>query len=133
MATASLSPLAKKLFIKPGHRVGLINAPAGYAELLEPLPAGTAFRDPATGGLDALLLFVNTAAEVDRLAPGAASAVKPGALLWYCYRKGGTKAGTDLNRDLLHEQLERHGLTGVSLISVDDTWSAMRFRTGAPS
>jgi hypothetical protein len=36
----AISPLAKKLLIKPGFRVAVVNAPPGYPELLEPLPEG---------------------------------------------------------------------------------------------
>ena len=32
------TPLARKLGIKPGHRVGLIDAPEGFEETLEGLP-----------------------------------------------------------------------------------------------
>jgi hypothetical protein len=33
-----------------------------------------------------------------------------------------------LHRDTLHGALTRYGLTGVSLIAIDISWSAMRFR-----
>lgn len=38
------------------------------------------------------------------------------------------KLGTDLNRDKLFKLVEPHGIEGVRLVSIDDTWSAMRFR-----
>ena len=44
------------------------------------------------------------------------------------YPKGGAKAGTDLNRDVLWQLVGPRGWTGVSLVAIDDTWSAMRFR-----
>ena len=34
----------------------------------------------------------------------------------------------DLNRDKLWQAMEKLGLAGVSLISLDSVWSAMRFR-----
>lgn len=53
-----------------------------------------------------------------------------GGLLWLCYPKGTAKIKTDLNRDVLRETVAaRHGLEGVSLVAIDDTWSAMRFRS----
>jgi hypothetical protein len=36
VAGYSVTPLAKKLGIKPGDRVAAVNAPAGYEELLAP-------------------------------------------------------------------------------------------------
>ncbi len=123
---AGMNALAKKLLIKPGSRIGLVNAPPGYAERLEPLPERAEVVD-LQPGLDVVQVFAHDRAELAR-ATGALTSVREGGLLWVCYPKGGKKAGTDLNRDLLWEELGKSGLTGVTLVAVDDTWSAMRFR-----
>jgi hypothetical protein len=115
-----LQVLAKKLLIKAGHAVRLVNAPKGYGDLL---PQRT-----EAGPNDVLLLFVNNRAELDAHLGPAIQAVKEGGLLWIAYRKGGAKAGTDLNRDILWQAVEPRGWTGVSLVAIDDRWSAMRFR-----
>ena len=122
-----MSPLSRKLLIKPGSRVALINPPAGYAERLRPLPDDAALVD-VQPGLDVLQVFVQDRAALDQVAPALGS-VRTGGLLWVCYPKGGRRAGTDLNRDLLWEAMAVRGLTGVTLVSVDDMWSAMRFRS----
>lgn len=113
--------LARKLLLKPGHRAAVLNAPPGYVEQL-----GVELADGA--GLDFVQVFVRDSPDLDRLAPGAIAAVKPDGLLWICYPKGGTKAGTDLNRDLLWQRMSERGLAGVTLVALDETWSAMRFR-----
>lgn len=124
-----MSALAKKLLIKPGNRIALVNPPDGYADRLEPLPEGAAVVE-LQPGLDVVQVFAQDRAELRRAA-GALTSVREGGLLWVCYPKGGRRAGTDLNRDLLWEELGRSGLTGVTLVAVDDTWSAMRFRPAA--
>lgn len=124
-----MDPIARKLLIKPGNRVALIDPPTGYAERLQPLPDGAELVD-LQPELDVLQVFVQDRAALDRAAPSLGS-VRSGGILWVCYPKGGRKAGTDLNRDLLWEALGQVGLTGVTLVSVDDTWSAMRFRPAA--
>ena len=124
-----MSPLARKLLIKPGSRVAVVNPPAGYAQRLEPLPEGAELVD-IRPGLDVVQVFVHDRSALDG-ATAALRSVRDGGLLWVCYPKGGKKAGTDLNRDLLWDALEKVGLTGVTLVSVDDTWSAMRFRPTA--
>jgi hypothetical protein len=43
------------------------------------------------------------------------------------YPKAGQLA-TDLNRDVLWRKLTPEGVRGVRLISIDEVWSAMRFR-----
>jgi hypothetical protein len=121
-----MSPLARKLLMRPGSRVALVDPPAGYVERLGPLPDDAEVVD-LQPGLDVLQVFVGDRQALDRAAPALRS-VRAGGLLCVCYPKGGRKAGTDLNRDLLREAMAEHGLAGVTLVSVDDTWSAMRFR-----
>ena len=119
--------LANKLLIKPDATVLLLNAPIGYARKLEPLPEGVTVIDKRGKPADVVVAFARDSLELKRLASGFA-ALEEDAILWVCYPKGATKAGTDLDRDVLHAAMERHELTGVSLVAFDDTWSAMRFR-----
>ncbi len=119
--------LATKLLIKPDSRVLLLNAPIGYARKLAPLPTGAIVTDRRGQPADVVVAFVRDSAELKRLASGFA-ALEEDAVLWVCYPKGGTKAGTDLDRDILHAAMAKHELTGVTLVAFDDAWSAMRFR-----
>jgi hypothetical protein len=119
--------LATKLLIKPDARVLLLNAPIGYARKLEPLPKGATITDKRGRPADVVVAFVRDGAELKRLSSGFA-ALEEDAVLWVCYPKGGPKAGTDLNRDILHAAMRTHELTGVALVAFDDIWSAMRFR-----
>jgi hypothetical protein len=54
-------------------------------------------------------------------------------VLWVSYFKGTAKTKTDINRDSLHAYARSIGLEGVSLISIDDDWSAMRFKSIQPN
>lgn len=118
--------LAQKLLVKPDAQVLMLNAPIGYAKKLEPLPAGATVTDKRGKAADVVIAFVRDSGELKRLASGF-PALEEDAVLWVCYPKGG-QAGTDLDRDSLNEAMQKHELTGVSLVAVDDTWSAMRFR-----
>ena len=118
--------LATKLLVKPDARVLLLNAPIGYARKLEPLPAGASVTDKR-GKADVVVAFVRDEAELKRLAPSF-GALEDEAVLWVAYPKGGTKAGTDVDRDTLHAAMEKHELIGDTLVALDEAWSAMRFR-----
>lgn len=133
-----MSELVKKLRIKEGHQVLLLNPPSGYgAELLllpedarlEVLTAPeTNVRERVKEGADALLLFVHGIEELESWAPVALSAITPEGLLWIAYPKQSSKIKTDLNRDKGWEPITRAGYEGVAMISIDATWSAVRFR-----
>lgn len=127
MAT-TISPLAKKLGLKPGMRATVLRAPEGVLSLLEPLPDGASVTIKAGGTADLVLLFAADMAALTTALPDALAAGKPGGLLWVAYPKGGTKAGTDLNRDILWRWLQTQDLTGVTLVAVDGIWSALRVR-----
>ena len=122
-----MTPLAKKLLIKPKQDVRLVNAPAGYAENLEPLPEGASISSSKTGN-DVVQLFAKDQAELRKHLETALAALKDGGILWISFPKGTSKIQTDLTRDQGWESVTAAALQGVSLVSVDDTWSAMRVR-----
>jgi hypothetical protein len=127
------TPLAKKLGIKSSYRLLVLHAPEGYTSMLNPLPEGVTIDtqpQPQTTYDLVQIFFLNRAA-VDQHAPDALAAVKPGGLLWLCYPKKTSGAKTDIHRDTGWQTIQDAGWEGVSLISIDDTWSAMRFRPSA--
>jgi hypothetical protein len=119
---------AAKLLMKPGHRVLLLHPPAGYPEALAPLPAGVQIITQIEPLISLVLLFVEQRTVLDASLPELAPILDDKSLFWIAYRKGGTKAGTDLNRDRLWEALAPWHWSGVTLIALDDRWSAMRFK-----
>jgi hypothetical protein len=108
-----------KLQIKPGQSVALLNAPPGLV-----LPG---VRVAATvADADGVIAFVARERDLDSVEQ-AIVAARADRLAWISYPKGG-QLGTDLNRDRLAAALAAHGVQPVRQVSIDDTWSALRFR-----
>jgi hypothetical protein len=122
------STLIKKLKLKTGMRALILNSPAVYIEMLGELPGGVIIDDRIDGIYDFVHLFVRSQEELDRFEDQAIRAVRDDGLLWISYPKGGSKVKTDLNRDKLWEALSGKVIRPVSMISIDEVWSAMRFR-----
>lgn len=120
--------LARKLKLKPGQRAALIGAPEGYLKALSPLPEGVQVAEKLSGKFDWLQVFVKNKAEIDRLAPRAARALKPQGMLWISFPKGSSKIQTDLTRDKGWDVLRALDLKWLTLVSVDETWSAFALR-----
>ncbi|MGW7098795.1 hypothetical protein [Streptomyces sp. NPDC054838] len=116
---------AEKLGVKEGTTLLTLGAPADWA--LGPLPSAATVTSEAKSP-DLVLLFAPDAPTLDATVKQALDAVPFDGLAWVAYRKGGAKAGTDLDRDILQSRLSGHGLVGVTLIALDATWSAMRVR-----
>ena len=123
-----LTPLAKKLRIGPGMRLLVLNPPPGYLAQLGELPEGAELLDKPSGNLDFVHLFVRNQSELQQFGPGALAAVKYDGVLWLSYPKRSAKVETDLTRDHGWELLAEAGLRPVTQVSVDDTWSALRYR-----
>ncbi|HXV41755.1 MAG TPA: DUF5655 domain-containing protein [Anaerolineae bacterium] len=124
--------LIKKLGLKPKQRLLIWNAPAGYLDRLKPLPEGAELIETPAGAFDFVHLFVANKAELERSFPAAVQGLKPNGLLWISYPKRSAKVQTDLTRDEGWAVVTQAGWEGVAMISVDEVWSAVRFRPGQP-
>ncbi|MEW9700054.1 YdeI/OmpD-associated family protein [Paenibacillus sp. SI8] len=122
--------LVKKLRLAGCKRALIINAPEGYIEKLHPLPEGVVVTKQPDRKLtyDFVQVFVHHIAEVQSLTPQAIQAVEPTGMLWINYPKGTGKIKTDINRDSGWQTVTDLHYEGVALVSIDETWSAMRFR-----
>jgi hypothetical protein len=74
------------------------------------------------------LVFVRNKAELLAFLKNDLQRIEPDSLLWFAYPKGSSKVKTDINRDRVRETGEQFGITTVTAVSIDDTWSALRFR-----
>lgn len=127
MAGYSATPLAKKLGIKEGSRVALVEAPEGFRSGLVPLPEGVRFVPPEMGGLAVIVYF--TTRQVDLLArfPALAPSLQPAGGLWVAWPKKASKVATDLSEGLVREIGLSFGLVDNKVCAVTEVWSGLRF------
>lgn len=117
--------VAQKAHVKPGTTIAVINRVAGVVESLG-LPEGVAFVSPAAAQL--VLVFASARADLECQLPRATARAGPDSAIWVLFRKGSRDAGLDMNRDTVWAVAESCGLRPVGLVSVDETWTAFRFR-----
>jgi len=122
------SGLVKKLRIQSGQRILILNPPRGYFEELGRLPLDVDLAERPEGTFDFIQLFVKQRAELEGQLPIIEQSIKYDALLWICYPKQSSKVNSDLNRDIIWGMVSKTGLEGVTLVSLNAIWSAMRFR-----
>jgi hypothetical protein len=109
--------LSRKLQIPEGQGVYVVNPPKPF-QIDVPITRSSQ---------SAVLVFVPDSQTLKRIGKPAFDAAKGDRLAWIAYPKAG-QLGTDLNRDILWKIVEPLGIRPVRQISIDDTWSAMRFR-----
>jgi len=122
---ADKSP-AEKLLIKPGTSVWTSH-PKQLA-LVEPLPESVRVVDRPEHATTALI-FGYDAQSLRNVIAAHANRLANTQTLWVAYPKGDR---TDINRASLWQILAEHALRPIGQVSLDDKWSAMRFRTFQP-
>ncbi len=127
MAGYSGTPLIKKLGIKPGFTVRLINPPAGYERTLGRLPDDVTFLSRLTKDISFIHLFAGKRAELDRNLLKAKNALSKSGLLWVSWPKKSSGVATDIDENYVRKAGLKAGLVDVKICAVDDTWSGLKF------
>jgi hypothetical protein len=123
------NPLLKKLRIKPDQMIAVLHPPAGYMNALGKLPNGVLVDSELVGRYDLIHVFFTHFQEIEIQIEAIKTELVDRGILWIFYPKQSAKQNTDLNRDILREPLLNPDLKAVAQISIDDTWSALRFKT----
>lgn len=123
--------LLKKLQYKGEKPIVLINQPGYFKFLKEELER----ISPIVTDVDEVdvvqcaIVFVQTKAEIDLIARFLADKANPNALIWMAYPKKSSKGyQSQLSRDVGWDAMGRYGYEPVRQISLNDDWSALRFK-----
>jgi hypothetical protein len=123
----SATPLHRKLGIREGAVVALLDAPEGFPGLLEPLPGGVELRRRARGPVDVAVLFVTSRARLARRFPAAARAIGAGGGVWVAWPKKTAGVPTDLDFAFVQQVGLDAGLVDNKVAAIDGTWTSVRF------
>jgi|SRR5947209_9350914 len=127
-ATAGYSstPLAKKLGIKEGFVLRLVNQPAYYFELLTGLPQNVTVTEDADKKKDIIHFFTTDAKELFTQLPLLKDDLKQAGMIWVSWPKKASKVRTDVTEDLVRNFALRTGLVDVKVCAVDEVWSGLK-------
>jgi len=127
VAGYSGTALAKKLGIKPGVSVLVLNAPKDYRTLLAPLPGEVSLvSKPPKAGCEIVHLFVASVVELERELPKARKAMKADGAIWVSWYKKAAKIPTDVTEDLIRRCALATDLVDVKVCAVSDIWSGLK-------
>jgi hypothetical protein len=114
---------ARKLGLKAGQRVGLREAPDGWA-LTDP-PVGLLRPDP-DGAADVIVAFFRAAAEIRALLPALAGNVFPAGAVWALWPRRAAGHVSDITDNTVRGYAIDLGLVDVKVAAVDEDWSGLR-------
>ena len=127
MAGYSKTPLVKKLGIKPGFRLIILNAPKNYGQTLGELPANVTVADTLVGPFDFIHFFITQREALVNEFPRLKQALAPDGMLWISWPKRSAKVETDLTEDIIRAVGLDNGLVDVKVAAVDEVWSGLKF------
>lgn len=122
------TPLPRKLGIKPGSRVAVLQAPADFGATLGELPDGVSVSGDvdAGAGLDLVLFFTRSADELRARFADLSNAIHPAGMLWIAWPKRASRVVTDLTEDVVRSIALERGMVDVKVCAIDATWSGLK-------
>ena len=126
MAGYSGRPLAKKLGLKGGSRIFLLNAPGNYLQLVSPLPDGVQIAPQITSHTDVIHIFSTKKEELSQALHTCLEKMRPNGMIWVSWPKKSSKVPTDITEDTIREVALPLGLVDIKVCAVDDVWSGLK-------
>jgi hypothetical protein len=119
----------KKLHLEPGQHFLALNVPDGYVPTLADATGVKADTQARRGDFyECVHLFVTKVSELEQFGPVALNALVDDGFFWVSYPKKSSGLQSEISRDENWDLLLREGWRPVTALSVDDTWSCLRFR-----
>jgi hypothetical protein len=123
MAGYAGTPLPKRLGIKSGHKVCLLNAPGSFARHLDGGDDVQIAHDMRMPLVDVVVLFVDKLADFERRVVDIAARLHPAGRFWVAWRK--TRRGSDITEDVVRRIAMACGLIDNKVSSIGE-WVTVR-------
>jgi len=119
--------LPKKLGIRKGDLIGLVDAPDRFEDLLIGLPEGASVERGHAEGSNVLLLFARSQNGLEEGFPSAARSLADGGKLWICWPKKASGIASDLSQNVVRAFGLAREFVDYKIASIDETWSGLCF------
>ena len=128
MQTAGYSgtPLAKKLGIKNGFRLRVVNQPAGYFDLFTDLPGEIEILEEKKTRKNLVHYFTKQFKELQRDIVPLKNEIEANGMIWISWPKKSSKVPTDITEDLIRSLALSNGLVDIKVCAVDEVWSGLK-------
>ena len=127
LAGYSGTPLPKKLGIKEGTKVALVDAPPDFEQTLGTLPECAEVRRSIDGKPDVIILFNRDRAGLETGVTEMREAMPSGGRLWLAWPKKASGVVTDVSESVVREIGLAAGLVDYKICAIDSTWSGLLF------
>ncbi|MEW6731640.1 MAG: DUF3052 family protein [Acidobacteriota bacterium] len=126
MVGYSGTPLVKKLGIKDGSKIFLLDAPSDYLELVAPLPAKTQLVSQLTSDTDMVHIFSTSKVQLSKQLSVLQSKLKQDGVIWVSWPKKSAKVATDITENTIREVALPLGFVDIKVCAVSAIWSGLK-------
>lgn len=129
MERYSGTPLSKKLGIKTGFKIHLVNCPLHYRSLFHEFPDDIIeVQKPQEESLNFIHVFCRLEAELHYELPKLKPLLKKDGMIWVSWPKGTSRIQTNLNRESVRDYMLRNiKLVDIKVAAIDKDWSGLKF------
>jgi hypothetical protein len=120
------TPLAKKLGIKEGFKIRLINEPGYYFDLFTDMPHEVKFLTDIATKKNLIHYFTKEAAVLMNDIVALRNEIEPDGMIWISWPKKASKVDTDITEDVIRNLALSNGLVDIKVCSVDGIWSGLK-------
>jgi hypothetical protein len=120
------TPLVKKLGIKDGYTIRLINQPAHYFDLFTDMPANISLVTGKRSKKNFIHYFTKEAKELAKDIKGLKDEIVPDGMIWISWPKKASKISTDVTEDAIRRLALANGLVDIKVCAIDDIWSGLK-------
>src|SRR5689334_20880886 len=121
----SATPLAKKLGIKNGYVIKLVNEPSYFLKLFDNLPEVKVVKDKKTLK-NFVHYFTKELGLLSKDLPLLKNEIVPDGMIWVSWPKKTSKVETDVTEALVRKIALEEGLVDIKVCAVDEVWSGLK-------
>jgi hypothetical protein len=122
----SRTPLARKLGLKEGYIISVINSPDYYFQLFTDLPDKLEIVDNAGLKKNGIHYFVKEQKQLLKDIRQLKAQMKQDGMIWISWPKKASKLASDVTEDVIREIALENGLVDIKVCAVDEVWSALK-------
>ena len=123
----SKTPLAKKLGIKEGFKLMVINEPKKYVDLFDSLPGDLCFIKDSETKKDFIHFFTDSNSELEKKIKKLKTEIVNNGIIWISWPKKASKMPTDLTGNIVRQIGLKNGLVDIKVCAVNEIWSGLKF------
>lgn len=126
MSAYSSTPLAKKLGIKSGDKIRLINHPDYYIKLFSDFPDNVKIIADKKTKKNFIHYFVFSENDLRKNILQLKNEIEQNGIIWISWHKKSSKIKTDVTENIIRDVALPIGLVDIKVCAIDDVWSGLK-------